>query len=411
MHQWLEAGYFTGDLPSCIQKRQRKEKTVTETTMQKTKEKNNEKGHENRILDNVKKESIVSVYASSDTNGIECSNEEVFEKRQEERIECSATSSEKKSRTNNTSGETVKRSQKQKPKGIARTPTPIGTPNEERGFEGNENWHESNIKDDLMEEENIIAILPFDSEGQESRNQAINKMSSRDPARAGDRDKTGSTKPSDGTGDIDTKEIAKRSRKELLKSCIVESNPEMSKLVTKARIDKHKDSGNASPSRREETKILNKELLKAFIGSRPAHARRRASMQKSKTAISKDMSRRKKKSLEPKKDPPKHSEKEPPLSEVSLPEERRVTFSPSVKSAASFTGIPSYTSNADDASRSSEESGNDVQVIHTQQYPGLADSSFFHALDPWIFFGDNESLDAYTYDRSFDASTYDSSVF
>jgi hypothetical protein len=39
-------------------------------------------------------------------------------------------------------------------------------------------------------------------------------------------------------------------------------------------------------------------------------------------------------------------------------------------------------------------------MIEIQQYPGLADSALFHALNPWVSLIENDSFDAYTYASS-----------
>jgi hypothetical protein len=316
---------------------------------------------------------------------------------------------------------------------------PIDTPIDEE-FDFNQYLQESHLEDDLVDEGNIISILrvPLDATSQESVKHHWKKKSPTGQAEKSSKTSFGcvllggrTTKQldrdlsHDGTGDTETEDTTKRSKKELLKSYIVETNPEMSKLVNKNRIV-NKDSVSNASLISKATSISNKELFKAFIGSKPSHVRRHASLQKSKTppiCTGKEISTRKKDSVEWKEDPPRHTVKEPcckedpprhvekepllPKSESpskecrseSPPKERQMKFSSSVKSAASLIGMPNNNSISDDGSSSSEESRN-VQMIEIQQYPGLADSALFHALDPWVFLGENDSFDAYTYDSS-----------
>lgn len=178
----------------------------------------------------------------------------------------------------------------------------------------------------------------------------------------------------------------RRSNKELLKSCIKESS-----------------TTDASPTT-EMTRISNKELLKAFIGSRPPPSKRHhSSSQKIKSP--RPIREEKKKKALVEKVAVKHSEKEPLIPQESTKQqERRVTFSSSVKSATCLIGtrIPKQTTNDED-SASSEESmaeSEDLQTIDYQHYPGLADSTLFHALGSWVNLEENESFDAYTYASS-----------
>lgn len=423
-----------------IQSRQLREQTSTEMQMPNAKKKFNDRGVRDHSIDSVEKESFDEGIASSEPL-----------RRQKLRIECSSlekTSRRSKSKETakhfkkETSIVTVneKRSVPDDLKTCTPTPTPIDTPNDEE-LDSYQYLQESHLEDDLVDDGNIISILrvPPDARSQESVKHHWKKKSP--TGRAEEKSSKTSfgcvllgsrtTKQSgrdlshDGTGDKEMEDTIKRSKKELLKSCIVETNPEMSKLVNKNRIVNKASVSNASLIS-EATGISNKELLKAFIGSKPSHVRRHASLQKSKTPpirTDKGISKRKKESVESKKDPPRHTEKEtfckedPPrhlekepllpksdspskeCHSESPPNEHRVKLSSSVKSAACLIGMPNNNSISDDGSSSSEESRN-VQMIEIQQYPGLADSALFHALDPWVSLIENDSFDAYTYASS-----------